>query len=330
MPDLPADWRDRTGSLAQIARAEQVAIVDGPGRGSRCILVETGGGVAFKVLPDRALDFGRASFGGLPLAWLSPAGFAPGEGVGTDGTECLRGFGGGLLTTCGLDSFGPASEDSGRQYGLHGRIGREPAPMTRCEVTEARITLSAMTRQTSLFSEALRIDRTITAAVGGTALTVDEAVTNEGNDPEGHTVLYHGILGWPLIGDGARIEGPGGAPAPRAPPAEAGLSTWGMIHGPQETYPEQVFLHEAKGPEARMRLVNPRLGLALTLTRDAPTLPALFQRKYLRRRGSAFGREPVNTRAILGRAQARAAGDLPILAPGATRRHRLSIAVGAP
>lgn len=324
---LPADWRDRTGSLGQVARAEALVLADGAGRGTRRIAVETGGGLAFEVLPDRAFDIGRASFRGLPLAWLAPAGFPDGAAVGDHGTDWLRGFGGGLLATCGLDSMGPASVDGGRAHGLHGRIGRMPATVTRCEATEAGIVLGATVRQAALFGETLRLDRVITAEVGGAALRIEDRVTNEGVDAEGHMILYHCNFGWPFLDEGARVIGPGATPVPRDPPAAAGLATWDEVHGPVEDYPEQVFTHEVQGPVGRARLENPRLGLAVSVTWDAATLPAMFQWKLLRRRHYVMGLEPVNTRAILGRARARADGELPVLAPGETRAYSLTLAV---
>lgn len=324
---LPTDWRERTGSLGQVARAEAFVASDGAGRGTRRILAETGGGLAFEVLPDRAFDIGRTTFRGLPLAWLAPAGFPDGAAAGPGGIEWLRGFGGGLLATCGLDSMGPASADGGREHGLHGRIGRMPATVTRCEATEERITLGATVRQAALFGEMLRLDRTISAEVGGNTLRIEDRVTNEGVDPEGHMILYHCNFGWPLLDEGARVVGPGPAPVPRDPPAAAGLATWAEVHGPLDEYPEQVFTHAVEGPEGQARLENPRLGLAVAIAWDASTLPAMFQWKLLRRRHYVMGLEPVNTRAIFGRARARAEGELPILAPGETRTYRLALSV---
>jgi len=324
---LQDGWRKRVGSIAQIVRADQVTVSDGAGYSSRRIEVDTGGGLTFEVLPDREFDIGRASFRGSALAWMGSVGHGPGSGVGDKRTDWLSGFGGGLLATCGLDSIGPASFDGGREHGLHGRIGRMAAQVTRCEVTSHRITLAATVRQSTMFAETLRLDRTMTAEVGGATIEIVDLVTNEGPDPEGHMILYHCNLGWPLLDDGAYVEGPGGATVGRDPVAEAGLATWDQVHGPSDPYPEQVFIHDAPGPEARVRLVNPRSGMALMIKWDSSTLPAMFQWKYLRKFGYAMGLEPVNTRATFGRARARADGDLPILAPGESRRYRLAISV---
>ncbi|EYD77389.1 hypothetical protein Rumeso_01096 [Rubellimicrobium mesophilum DSM 19309] len=241
--------------------------------------------------------------------------------------DWLRGFGGGLLATCGLDSMGPASLDGGREHGLHGRIGRMPASVTRCEVTDQQVIIGGTVRQAALFGETLRLDRTISAEVGGASIRIEDRVTNEGMDPEGHMILYHCNFGWPFLDEGARVVGPGPAPTPRDPPAAAGLDTWAEVHGPVDDYPEQVFVHDVQGPEGRARLENPRLGLVAALSWDASTLPAMFQWKLLRRRQYVMGLEPVNTRAIFGRARARADGELPILAPGETRAYRLTLSV---
>ena len=63
-----------------------------------------------QLLPERGLDVGEAWFAGRQLAWLSGRGFGAWNG---DWTES---WGGGLVTTCGLDNVGAASEG----IGLHG------------------------------------------------------------------------------------------------------------------------------------------------------------------------------------------------------------------
>lgn len=59
------------------------------------------------MLPDRGQDIGVATFAGLPLAFCTPALWeAPRAAGGAD--AFAQRFGAGLLTTCGLDQFGPA------------------------------------------------------------------------------------------------------------------------------------------------------------------------------------------------------------------------------
>ena len=50
----------RVGSLAQVARIDSFAEIDGPARGTRRLRVVNGGGLEFDVHPDRGLDIGAA------------------------------------------------------------------------------------------------------------------------------------------------------------------------------------------------------------------------------------------------------------------------------
>lgn len=327
MTEFPKDWRDRVGHVAQVARIDHFVRDDGPARGNRVLRVVSGGGLEFEVLPDRGFDIGQASFLGMPLAWMGPAGWQSGISPNI-GTEWLRGFGGGLLTTCGMDSFGPPSADGGREHGLHGPISAQRAEVTQTVCNENGLTLSGTLRQAGLFAENLRLDRTISVPLCGTHLDLCDTVTNDGVEGEGHMILWHCNFGWPLLDDGAVVEGPQGEPAPRDPNAEVGIGTWAQVHGPLEDYPEQVFIHSAP-KSAKARLVNPSRNIAVTLEWDGVAMPAMFQWKMLQYRHYVMGLEPANTAAIHGRAAARAAGALPILAPGQSQTYRLRLSVGA-
>src|SRR5690554_6215365 len=106
------DVRNRVGSISQFARAEEGTLTQGSARGTRVIRADTGGSLAVDVLPDRALDLGAMTFRGMPLSWIAPPGFAHPAFATQSGTDWLRMFGGGMLTTCGLDAYGPPSVDA--------------------------------------------------------------------------------------------------------------------------------------------------------------------------------------------------------------------------
>src|ERR687886_479590 len=93
----------RIGRLEQVAGVRLVTLGDGGERGVRVLEFRTGSGFEFDVLVDRAFDVGRAELRGIPLAWQSAVGwegpwFAEHEGLGF-----ARTWGGGLLTTCGIE-----------------------------------------------------------------------------------------------------------------------------------------------------------------------------------------------------------------------------------
>src|SRR3954471_11837043 len=103
MAKVIANAFDRTKFInpAQVGGAERYVIDDGAGRGVRAVCVNTGGGLRYRVLVDRGFDVDRASFGAHNLAFLTHKGVtAPSRGLDR-GFDWLKGFPGGLLTTCG-------------------------------------------------------------------------------------------------------------------------------------------------------------------------------------------------------------------------------------
>lgn len=100
------ELRKLVGDVSQVAGIRMVELADGRVRGMRAADVYTGSGLRFQVLADRGLDLGAAEHAGRPLAFVHPALGTPAlrerQGLGW-----LRTFGGGLVTTCGLDHFGP-------------------------------------------------------------------------------------------------------------------------------------------------------------------------------------------------------------------------------
>ena len=325
---VPPDWRDHVGHPAQLSRVDHLCHQDGAQKGTRVLRLQTPM-LSLDVLPDRGFDIGHASHCGMPLSWIGPSGFRSAEHWSLNDTDWLRGFGGGLLATCGLDSFGPPSTHDGKDYGLHGLYGSQCAQIEESRVApDGRLRVSATVRQGALFGEHLVMRRTITLACDRAELTIEDGVTNEAAESQGHMLLYHFNFGWPLVSAGSRIEGPSGTPIPRDEPAAAKLDQWDKIHAPDDDPAERVYIHEAQG-HGHARLINPSIGLAAHLQWDATHLPAMFQWVMLRKRTNAVGLEPANTKAIMGRAQAQQTGELPILEPGESRHYSLRLSIEA-
>jgi hypothetical protein len=307
----------RTGTLAQVARIDRLVDEEGPARGARRIRLVTGGGLEVEIHPDRALDLGQVTFRGVPVAWMSPTGMvAPGLAAST-GSQWLRSFGGGLLATCGLDSFGPATVDEGVEYPQHGRVGIVPATVTRAEVQGDELLVSGVVRQSGVFGENLVLERTWSADVGGTTLRLRDVVRNEGFADAGHMVLYHVNAGWPLLDEHAILELPSREVNPRDEDARSGAGRWHLIEEPQAAYREQVFGHDFRDSGTAMVAIdNPGIDTRLELRFDSGTLPALHQWKMSGEGHYVMGLEPVNVNTFAGRAGARAAGNLPMLKAG--------------
>jgi hypothetical protein len=248
----------------------------------------------------------------------------------------LRTFQGGLFVTCGLDQFGAPSNDAGEELGLHGRIGNTPARAV-CyggrwiDDTMYELRVAGEVRQARMFGENLVLRREILTALGSNTIRIHDTVTNEGFDRQPHMILYHFNLGFPLIGETARLHLPVEHTTPRDPAAEAGLATWHAFEPPTAGYQEQVFRHAVRAEsDGRVHIAvsNPEAGLLLRLRYWKEELPELFQWKMMGEGTYVLGIEPANSSGIEGRRAARDRGDLPYLEPGESRTYRLEVEVG--
>jgi hypothetical protein len=235
------------------------------------------------VRPDRGLDIGRAWFGGRQIAWLSAVGEVPWNG------DWRASWGGGLVTTCGLDNVGAPSEG----IGLHGTYSSFPAR-----------DVSMFVRGTIDDPRGLRVERTISTEDG--RLVLVDRTTNVGGTKIEAPLLYH-VNVW---GDGAEIESDAREVVPRD--EDAAALDW--RRGTVGDAPEGVWEHVG-ATWARVRSD----GLEIEVR---SSLPRLWQ--WIDPRLGALGIEPANC-SVLGRAHDRSEGRLPVLAPGEERTTTLTI-----
>lgn len=308
----------RLGSLSQAVSVEQSVRTDGPDAGARRIRM-INGPLDVEVLPDRGLDLAQVRAHGIPLAWISATGFpplSPGDG---DERGWLRGFGGGLLTTCGLQNFGPPSTDGEERHPMHGRVSSLRSTVTRCEADAREVVVEGLVREASVFGADLELRRRIVMPVGESRLRVDDVVVNRGGQPVQPMVLYHLNFGWPLVDEGTVLHSPATAVVPRDEAAARGADTWHAFPALADDYPEQVFSHELSGSgRVEASVVSPS-GLAVRIGFDAAALPGLFQWRVAERGHYVLGVEPASAATIRGRADARERGMLRPLAPGEER-----------
>jgi hypothetical protein len=324
----PAHLLPRVGRMQQLASVTELTEDAGPARGARRVLVRCGE-LSFDVHPDRGLDVSRLCYRGIPLTWESPAGTASPWTGGGGPLDWLRSFAGGLVTTCGLDSFGSPSEDAGETFPLHGRATTLQADEVACSAgwrdeDRYELTVTGRLRQARLFGENLVLRRRISTLLGAPGLTLEDTVTNEGFERQPHMQLYHVNLGWPLLDTDSVLHVPTRGVLPRDESAAAGTALWNTFSQPEAGFAEQVFRHVLdEDAEIEVRLANPRLSLGLALSFSTAELPHLFQWKMLGAGTYVLGLEPANCPVIEGRATARERGALPVLEPGESRTYRL-------
>jgi len=127
-----------------------------------------------------------------------------------DPLEWLYSFPGGLLVTCGLTHVGGPEAEGGEERGLHDRISNIPASIesiVQPNVVEGRLDMSitGVVKQTRVFGPNLELRRTISGTIGEPTVRVRDVVTNRGNSPVPHMILYHCNFGWPLVDEGTEI-----------------------------------------------------------------------------------------------------------------------------
>jgi uncharacterized protein DUF4432 len=263
------------------------------------------GGFAMRIHPRRGLDIGAAWFRGVPLAWIGPAG----EG-GDPAEEWREAWGGGLVTTCGLDNVGAPSEG----IGLHGTYTFLEAR----DVQTERSLSEVMVRGRVEDPRGLQVERTIRTAVGSARIELVDRTKNTAEDVLEAPVLYHVNLGWPLWDDGARVESDADDVRPRD--GDAVEHDWSAAPPEPAALPERVWEHVGTSGAS---VVNDALGLRLTVESN---LPRLWQWVDPAPRVYSLALEPANC-SVLGRAWDRAQGTLPFLAPGDERITRILITV---
>ncbi len=332
-----AELLQRVGDLSQVAGVRLGALGDGLERGVRVADVHTGSGLVFSVLADRGMDVGAASFCGVPLAWRSPTTVIAPAFFEPEGSGWLRGFAGGLVTTCGLSYFGAPGTDQGQPLGMHGRASYLPATHLAYggdwDGDEYEMWVSGQVREASVFGENLVLRRRIAARLGESRFSLDDTVVNEGHTRTPHMLLYHVTVGFPVLSEQSELLLSAVETTPRDEMAATGIERYHQFQAPTADFQEQVFYHTPKANAAgvaQVALVNRALragqGLGVYMRFRPDELPRLVQWKMMGQGTYACGLEPA-TNAVEGRAKERAEGRLTFLAPGESRHYGIEIGV---
>ncbi len=268
----------RIGSIEQIGGIRDYTFNDGKAKGVRAIEINTGK-LRFVVLPDRGMDIAQAYYKENAVSWISKTGITSPQYYDKDGFGWLRGFYGGLITTCGLKNVGVPYNGQG----LHGRIANIPAEKVsvcaKWQGNDYIMTVSGLMRESAVFGENIVLKRTITAKLFDEEFTVEDTVINEGFADEKIALCYHCNFGYPLVREGAKIV--------NVQPELVDIHA--PVHGKEE---ECVgVLHS--GAVATAGIENGEIGAYITYKRDA--LPEFLVWKMLGESEYVVGLEPRTT-----------------------------------
>ena len=203
-------WLNKISNPAQLGGIEISVLDNGAGRGTRIAWINTGTGLRYKVVIDRAMDIADAFYNQHSLTWLSHGGITAPQPFAHRGMDWIRTFGGGLLTTCGLDHVGGPEKDEHGERGIHGLISNIPAEIESIIQPDPRqgkmeFSITGKIKQTQIFGPSFELKRTLSGTLGRAAIRIQDEVTNCANTPAPHMLLYHLNFGWPLADVGADI-----------------------------------------------------------------------------------------------------------------------------
>ncbi|WP_162055091.1 aldose 1-epimerase family protein [Pontibacter pamirensis] len=333
-------WENKICNPAQLGGIETSVIDNGAGRGTRIAWINTGTGLRYKVVIDRAMDIADAFYNQHSLAWLSHSGITPPEPFSDKGIDWIRTFGGGLLVTCGLTHVGSPEADAYGERGLHGQISNTPAEIESILQPDPiagkmEMSITGRIKQTQLFGPNLELRRTISGRIGEASISIHDEVLNRGNTPAPHMLLYHFNFGWPLVDEGTDIIWQGAWESREGEPYNKIFregNNFRKCSAPLEEHTgggeEAAFIDVTPDNAGACvcGLYNAQIGIALALRFQKKQLPWLTNWQHWGRGEYVTGLEP-GTNPPIGQAKAREQNELIYLSPGESRTYNLEIEV---
>jgi hypothetical protein len=333
-------WQDKISNTSQVGGIETSVLDNGSGKGTRIAWVNTGSGLRYKILIDRALDMSHAFFNAHSLAWISHPGTTYANPATIYEKEWLRSFGGGLLTTCGLSHVGGPESDEHGIRGIHGRMSNLPSDITAIKQPDHfkqdhEMSITGVIKESSVFGPNLELKRTISSSLFENSIKIKDEVRNCGNTPVPHMLLYHFNFGWPLIDEGTKIIWDGNWQS-------RGNEKDNRVFNKKNdfrTCPTPIQDHQDAGeavcfiePVAMIDetvccgVYNPLLDLAVSIKFKKNQLPYLTNWQHWGLREYVTALEP-GTNPPIGQKKARETNTLDFIEPGDTRNYDIDLEI---
>ena len=332
-------WHNKISNTQQLGGIETSVLDNGAGRGTRIAWINTGSGLRFKVVIDRAMDIADAFYNEDSLAWLSHSGISTAQPLSDKGIEWLKTFGGGLVVTCGLSHVGGPEKDEFGERGIHGQISNTPAEIVSVIQPDPltgnmEMSITGIIRESQALGNRMELRRTISATLGKSTIRIQDEVINRGNTEAPHMLLYHCNLGWPLVDEGSKIVWNGSWKSRDGNPDKL-FKEGNDFH----ICPTPLDDHQGSGEEAAFididadeagfcncGIDNQKIGIILNLKFRKKELPCLTNWLHFGKGEYVVGLEP-GTNPPIGQSRARRQNELILLAPGETRKYELEIQV---
>jgi Domain of unknown function (DUF4432) len=324
----------------QIGGIETSILDNGVGRGNRIAWINTGSGLRFKVNLDRGMDIGEAFYNQHCLTWLSHSGIPAPQTLSNIGLNWLQTFGGGFLTTCGLQHVGGPESDEFGERGIHGNISNLPAEIVSIiqpDISrgENEISITGIIKESKIFGPNLELRRKITATLGSLEIKIEDEVINKGNTAAPLMLLYHFNFGYPLVQEGTKILWEGDW-KPRFDGDYAKIFKEGndfkTCPAPLESHlggGEEVVLIDPKANaegKCTCGLYNSKLDFGIEMEFNKRQLPTLTNWQHFGQGEYVTGLEP-GTNWPIGQKQARENKELIFIEPNAIKKFEITLKI---
>ena len=324
------------GDMTQLAGARRAELVEGNERGADLIEVFNASGLCFSVLPGRSLDIASAHYRGMSLCFRSNTGDVGPAFYEPQGYGWMRGFFGGLVTSCGMIFTGHPEvdqEEENEELGLHGRLSFLPAKnvATECnwEGEDYVVRVRGKIREAVVFGTNLELTREISTVLGEKCLRIHDQIENLSVDPSPLMFVYHSNPGFPFLNLGTRLVINSQQTTEWLEDRTVGPEEYQMVQSPQEEAHDDVYIHRPIADEAgnvQVALVNDELKLGIYWEFPVQEMPVITQWQHFHKGTYVTGIEPGNV-SMLGRAWNRKHGYLNYIQPGEIRDFHLEIGI---
>ena len=319
------------GDLAAIAGVTHVTGEAGTMQSVPVYIAKTGTGLAFNVIPGRAMDIAEFSYKGIPLGYMTKNGIKHASYSLQRGNEWLRNFFGGALTTCGLTHVGPPEIEGNWELPCHGRISGTPADEISCrsywQDDDWIIQMEGKMRESVFYEENLMLHRTIRFKAGESRFFIEDTVENMGFCKTPFMLLYHMNFGYPVFSKDSIFILP--AVSTVSAHEEFPDADWQDFRPPSQDEPTRLYFHSlacGKKGGTGAALYNPKIKLGVYIRYDGKSLPCFSQWKNMQCQDYVMGLEPGNCYP-LGRKASRQRGELRAIDPGETQRFSIELGV---
>lgn len=333
------NYNNKISNHKQIGGIETSILDNGAGKGSRIAWINTGTGLRYKVLLDRAMDIADAFYNEHSIAWISAMGVATPQPFTGKGLDWLRTFGGGLLTTCGLDHIGGPETDEFGERGIHGLISNTPAEIISIiqpdlHASNLEFSITGLIKQVKIFGPSYQLKRIISGKIGEAKIHIHDEVINIGNATAPHMLLYHFNFGWPLADAGSEIFWKGEITKTRG-----NVNTQLFEKNEGKILPDVLPEHAGVGEEVAFidvdadtngiceaGIFNKELSFGIKMLYQKAQLPWLTNWQHFGENEYVTGIEP-GTHPPIGQASAREDGSLIFLKPNEKKEYELTLEI---